>query len=132
MPGVLCIGDAAHAMSPAFGVGINYAIQDAVATANILVPMLRPHRRDGAALDAADRRVQRRRRRPTARMQRLQLAAHRAIANGRVSVHPPPNRRERTVPDVLTTPRPVTARPIGYGFRPERIGAELLDPPSQP
>ena len=35
-PGLLCIGDAAHAMSPTFGVGVNYAIQDAVATANLL------------------------------------------------------------------------------------------------
>ena len=39
-PGLLCIGDAAHAMSPVGGVGINLAIQDAVATANILVPRL--------------------------------------------------------------------------------------------
>ena len=40
-PGLLCIGDAAHAMSPVGGVGINLAIQDAVATANILGPLLK-------------------------------------------------------------------------------------------
>ncbi|MGC2199300.1 MAG: FAD-dependent monooxygenase [Stellaceae bacterium] len=39
-PGLLCIGDAAHAMSPIGGVGINLAIQDAVAAANLLAPRL--------------------------------------------------------------------------------------------
>lgn len=43
-PGVLCIGDAAHAMSPIGGVGVNLAIQDAVATANAIIPPLRQHR----------------------------------------------------------------------------------------
>ncbi len=133
VPGALCIGDAAHAMSPAFGVGINYAVQDAVATANLLGPVLRATPSDGAALDAAARRVQRRRRPPTAMMQRLQVAAHRAIGSGRELVHDPPNRFERTVPGaVLTALRPVTARVIGYGFRPERLSDEVLDPPPRP
>jgi 2-polyprenyl-6-methoxyphenol hydroxylase-like FAD-dependent oxidoreductase len=48
-PGALCIGDAAHTMSPIGGIGINIAIQDAVASANILAPGLRPRRRPGAA-----------------------------------------------------------------------------------
>ena len=43
-PGLLCIGDAAHAMSPIGGIGINLAIQDAVATANILAPVFRARR----------------------------------------------------------------------------------------
>ena len=133
VPGALCIGDAAHAMSPAFGVGINYAVQDAVATANLLVPVLRTTPSDGAALDAAARRVQRRRRPPTAMMQRLQVAAHRTIGSGRELVHDPPNRFERTVPGaVLNALRPLTARLIGYGFRPERISDEVLDPPPRP
>ena len=47
-PGLLCIGDAAHAMSPAFGVGVNYAVQDAIATANLLAADLRRGRGDRA------------------------------------------------------------------------------------
>jgi 2-polyprenyl-6-methoxyphenol hydroxylase-like FAD-dependent oxidoreductase len=130
VPGALCIGDAAHAMSPALGVGINYAIQDAVAAANRLVSVLRSRPDDDAALDDAARQVQRRRQRPTALMQRIQIAAHRFLRSGRELVHDPPNRFERTVPSaVLTALRPVTARFIGYGFRPERINDEVLSSP---
>ena len=115
VPGALCIGDAAHAMSPAFGVGINYAVQDAVATANLLVPALRADPGDGAALDEAARRVQRRRRPPTA------------------VVQDPPTSFEQIVPEaMLSVLRPVTARFIGYGFRPERVSDEVLDPPGRP
>jgi 2-polyprenyl-6-methoxyphenol hydroxylase-like FAD-dependent oxidoreductase len=130
VPGALCIGDAAHAMSPALGVGINFAIQDAVATANLLVPVLRSRPDDHAALDKAARQVQHRRRRPTSLMQRIQIAAHRFLRSGRDLVHDPPNRFERTVPGaVLALLRPVTARFIGYGFRPERISDEVLSSP---
>ena len=95
VPGALCSGDAAHAMSPAFGVGINYAIQDAVATANILVPLLRSGA-DAAALDAGARAVERRRARPTEWMQRIQLALHRTIATGGAQLlHAPPTLREQ-------------------------------------
>jgi 2-polyprenyl-6-methoxyphenol hydroxylase-like FAD-dependent oxidoreductase len=133
VPGALCIGDAAHAMSPAFGVGINYAVQDAVATANLLVPVLRATPDDADGVDDAARRVQRRRRPPTAMMQRIQVAVHRAIGSGRALVHDPPTAFERTVPAaVLSTLRPLTARLIGYGFRPERISDEVLDPPTRP
>jgi 2-polyprenyl-6-methoxyphenol hydroxylase-like FAD-dependent oxidoreductase len=126
VPGALCIGDAAHAMSPAFGVGINYAVQDAVAAANLLVPVLRDHAGD-AAVDQAARRVQRRRRRPTAAMQRIQVTAHRAIGSGRELAPDPPGRFERTVPPaILAALRPVTARFVGYGFRPERVSDEVL------
>ena len=58
-PGLLCIGDAAHAMSPAFGVGVNYAVQDAIATANLLAADLR---RGLVVTERALARVQRRRR----------------------------------------------------------------------
>jgi 2-polyprenyl-6-methoxyphenol hydroxylase-like FAD-dependent oxidoreductase len=74
-PGLLCIGDAAHAMSPVAGVGINLAIQDAVAAANILVPPLR-----GGAVTARDlRRVQRRRDLPTRVTQLVQRGVQRQM-----------------------------------------------------
>jgi 2-polyprenyl-6-methoxyphenol hydroxylase-like FAD-dependent oxidoreductase len=72
-PGLLCIGDAAHAMSPVGGVGINLAIADAVATARILVPALR--RGKVRTVDLA--RVQARRWAPTYLTQSLQRLAHR-------------------------------------------------------
>lgn len=68
-PGLLCIGDAAHAMSPIGGVGVNLAIQDAVATANILAAPLRA----GALTDRHLAAVQRRRTFPTRMTQKLQL-----------------------------------------------------------
>jgi 2-polyprenyl-6-methoxyphenol hydroxylase-like FAD-dependent oxidoreductase len=70
--GLLCIGDAAHAMSPVGGVGINLAVQDAVAAANILVQPLRAKRVSGADLA----RVQRRRGFPAKITQRVQIFAH--------------------------------------------------------
>src|SRR5712691_10180740 len=68
-PGLLCIGDAAHAMSPVGGVGINLAIQDAVAAANLLAPPLRAGRLSTSHL----RQVQRRRELPTRLTQGLQV-----------------------------------------------------------
>ncbi|MBF6237328.1 FAD-dependent oxidoreductase [Nocardia otitidiscaviarum] len=70
--GLLCIGDAAHAMSPVGGVGINLAVQDAVAAARILAPSLRA----GGVATADLRRVQRRRILPTAVTQAMQRFAH--------------------------------------------------------
>jgi 2-polyprenyl-6-methoxyphenol hydroxylase-like FAD-dependent oxidoreductase len=69
MPGLLCIGDAAHAMSPIGGVGINLAVQDAVAAARLLARPLRDHELDLAALQ----RVQRRREWPVRVVQRMQI-----------------------------------------------------------
>ncbi|AGQ30135.1 2-octaprenyl-3-methyl-6-methoxy-1,4-benzoquinol hydroxylase [Serratia liquefaciens] len=68
-PGVLCIGDAAHAMSPIGGVGVNLAIQDAVATANAIIPPLRSQRLQLKHLQQ----VQRRRNFPTKATQFLQI-----------------------------------------------------------
>lgn len=76
LPGLLCIGDAAHAMSPAGGVGINLAIQDAVATANLLTKPLLKQCIPETALAA----VQRRRQFPTKVTQAIQLFAHRGLA----------------------------------------------------
>jgi 2-polyprenyl-6-methoxyphenol hydroxylase-like FAD-dependent oxidoreductase len=75
-PGLLCIGDAAHAMSPAGGVGINLAIQDAVAAANQLIPPLFERRASNADLSA----VQKRREFPTRVTQGIQLIAHKGLA----------------------------------------------------
>ncbi|WEJ59915.1 FAD-dependent oxidoreductase [Devosia sp. FJ2-5-3] len=74
-PGLLCIGDAAHAMSPAGGVGINLAIQDAVAAASILAQPLR----DGALTPQNLAAVRRRRWRPTVILQFAQRVLHRIL-----------------------------------------------------
>jgi 2-polyprenyl-6-methoxyphenol hydroxylase-like FAD-dependent oxidoreductase len=71
-PGLLCIGDAAHAMSPAFGIGINLAVQDAVAAANLLVRPLQ----DGQNTDGFLEKVQQRREFRTRLIQSLQVIAH--------------------------------------------------------
>jgi 2-polyprenyl-6-methoxyphenol hydroxylase-like FAD-dependent oxidoreductase len=124
VPGMLCIGDAAHAMSPAFGVGINYAIQDAVAAAHRLLPTLRESTVDPDAVDTACAAVQRRRALPTALMQRIQRGVHRTIATGRGIrlLHNPPTTGERAMMRlIIPLARPLLARLVGYGFRPERL-----------
>jgi 2-polyprenyl-6-methoxyphenol hydroxylase-like FAD-dependent oxidoreductase len=86
--GLLCLGDAAHAMSPAGGVGINLAIQDAVAAARLLAAPLAENRLTTADLA----RVQQRRRRPTVILQSLQRILHlgiRPALSGRITVRPP-------------------------------------------
>jgi 2-polyprenyl-6-methoxyphenol hydroxylase-like FAD-dependent oxidoreductase len=117
-PGLLFIGDAAHAMSPVGGVGINLAIQDAVAAANILVPRLRE---SGATLDDL-RAVQRRREWPTRMTQRLQvIIQNRIISNvlrGTVTPRPPWAVRMFGRHPMLQR---LPARIIGMGFRPEHI-----------
>jgi 2-polyprenyl-6-methoxyphenol hydroxylase-like FAD-dependent oxidoreductase len=117
-PGLLCIGDAAHAMSPIGGVGINLAIQDAVAAANLLT---RPLQR--AALSTADLgRVQRRRELPTRLTQRLQVLIQDRILSrvlgSRQQISPP-----RVLQLLRRFPflRRIPARVIGIGFRPEHV-----------
>ena len=125
-PGFLCIGDTAHAMSPAFGVGINYAIQDAVAAANILAEPLATGtltQRDLAA-------VQRRRLWPVRLMQPIQLALHREIARpggGAIMPNPPTTGAKIFLAVVVPVIRRVAARIVGRGFRPEKIRSDLLD-----
>ena len=117
-PGLLCIGDAAHAMSPVGGVGINLAIQDAVATANLLTAPL-----CAGQLTIQDlQRVQQRREWPTCMTQRVQLAIQNRVI-----------RRVLTEGDRFSPPfairllarlpflRRIPARMIGLGFRPEHV-----------
>ena len=113
--GLLCIGDAAHAMSPAGGVGINMAVQDAVAAATLLAAPLRDHRVTTKDLAA----VQRRREFPTAVTQTFQRFLHavmrRAIDSGKT---PSPNKLLRVVarfPQLSVIPAYV----MGVGVRPE-------------
>jgi 2-polyprenyl-6-methoxyphenol hydroxylase-like FAD-dependent oxidoreductase len=122
-PGLLFIGDAAHAMSPAFGVGINYAIQDAVATANLLVTPLRT----GTLTEQDLARVQRRREPPVRKMQALQRRLHNAIGRpGAGARLPSPRALRRILAVLVPLGRPLMARLIGRGFRPEQIDAEVL------
>jgi 2-polyprenyl-6-methoxyphenol hydroxylase-like FAD-dependent oxidoreductase len=125
--GLLAIGDAAHAMSPAFGVGVNYAVQDAVAAANALAEPLRAGAVDLRVLDA----IQRRRLPPVRRMQKLQLAAHERIARpGGLSFLPNPMPRALHLAIDAATPviQRITARMIGRGFLPESVAPELREP----
>jgi 2-polyprenyl-6-methoxyphenol hydroxylase-like FAD-dependent oxidoreductase len=129
LPGFLCIGDAAHAMSPAFGVGINYAIQDAVATANLV---WRPLRDGSMSVDQLQA-VQDRRSSPVERMQSLQLRLHNAVGRpgaGGALPDPLPWPLRALLRFVIPPLRLVTARVIGRGFRPEKIDASLLSAPS--
>jgi 2-polyprenyl-6-methoxyphenol hydroxylase-like FAD-dependent oxidoreductase len=116
-PGLLCIGDAAHAMSPAGGVGINLAVQDAVATANLLAASLR----EGNVTEDQLARLQQRREFPVRVTQRIQVAAHKGFASIfshtgafkapwqlRLAVHIPGIQR-------------LVARVVGMGVRPEHI-----------
>ncbi|GAB3211685.1 FAD-dependent oxidoreductase [Marinactinospora thermotolerans] len=124
-PGLLCIGDAAHTMSPIGGVGINLAVQDAVATANLLaVPLLRaqedPDRFARTLNPALLARVQRRRLLPTAATQAIQRALQRRIIGRALDRRPriPPALRA-----LLSSPAGgmVVGRVMMYGIRPEHV-----------
>lgn len=116
-PGLLCIGDAAHAMSPAGGVGINLAIQDAVATANLLADALRERRMTDEVLQH----VQRRREFPTRLTQAAQAKAHKVFAQlfrntGPVNV-PWQLKAAVRIPGI----NHAIGRAVGIGVRPEHI-----------
>lgn len=120
-PGVLCIGDAAHAMSPVGGVGINLAVQDAVAAARLLAPFLLGDDRTGQAERRVLARIQRRRMVPTVFVQGLQRVMHARLImpaiNGR-ELRPPLwlVKLVRRVPSLSVIP----ALAVGVGPRPER------------
>jgi 2-polyprenyl-6-methoxyphenol hydroxylase-like FAD-dependent oxidoreductase len=125
-PGLLCIGDAAHAMSPVGGVGINLAIQDAVAAANILAEPLR----EGAVSEAVLRKVQERRQWPTRMTQALQIFIQNRVIRNVLSMTTPP-RPPFAVMLLKRFPwlRRIPGRLIGMGFRPEHVRlSEISDP----
>jgi 2-polyprenyl-6-methoxyphenol hydroxylase-like FAD-dependent oxidoreductase len=118
-PGLLCIGDAAHAMSPIGGVGINLAIQDAVAAANLLAGPLA----SGTCSDADLAGVQARRELPTKVVQRAQVMIQERVIGPTLS-----GRGPQQLPFVLKllrwfpALRRIPARLVGIGLRPEHIG----------
>lgn len=122
-PGLLCIGDAAHAMSPVGGVGINLAIQDAVAAGNVLFKPLFERRITISHL----RRIQRRREFPTRITQWLQVAVQRRIIarvlNETAPLKPPVAARLLARFPSL---RRIPARIVGLGIRPEHVNPEIV------
>ncbi|WP_084572934.1 FAD-dependent oxidoreductase [Methylocapsa aurea] len=128
-PGLLCIGDSAHAMSPIGGVGINLAIQDAIAAANILArPLLDQQRPPDESLAQ----VQARREWPTKATQGIQvflqknMVARVLAAGGKIE--PPWFLRLFIYLPIL---RRLPARLIGIGVRPERVRAPAISLPSE-
>lgn len=117
-PGMVCIGDAAHAMSPVGGVGINLAIQDAVAAANILGPVLKK----GVPRFSELKRVQARREFPTKVVQAFQVAAQNRILAPTLAMAetPPPPWFIRLLND-WPWARQFPARFLGMGVRPEHV-----------
>jgi 2-polyprenyl-6-methoxyphenol hydroxylase-like FAD-dependent oxidoreductase len=122
--GLLCIGDAAHAMSPVGGVGINLAIQDAVAAANLLAAPLREGRLRTEDLAA----VQRRRDWPTRVTQRMQIAVqNEVLAPVLAAQREPVATAPQSLPLALQLMRRlpmlsrIPARMVGVGVRPERV-----------
>ncbi|MDB5282126.1 MAG: hypothetical protein JWO06_1201 [Bacteroidota bacterium] len=117
LPGLICIGDAAHAMSPVGGVGINLAIQDAVATANLLSEALPK----GPVPVELLKQLQQRRARPAQWIQNIQVIIHNRIVN------PNLNRTNKwmAIPLWLFRIFPfltrIPARIVGMGFRPEHV-----------
>jgi 2-polyprenyl-6-methoxyphenol hydroxylase-like FAD-dependent oxidoreductase len=127
-PGLLCIGDAAHAMSPVGGVGVNLAVQDAVATANLLAAKLASGVPSEAELDT----VRRRREFPVRMTQTMQVV----VQNKLISVALKPGDRPLKPPlfarviNALPWLQGITARFIALGVRPEHVHAPAAPGPS--
>jgi 2-polyprenyl-6-methoxyphenol hydroxylase-like FAD-dependent oxidoreductase len=127
-PGLVCIGDAAHAMSPIGGVGINLAIQDAIATANLLAPALA----EGKVLTQADlAKVQKRREWPAKATQAIQVFIQNRLISKALdaseAIAPPLLMR---LLDAIPALRRIPAYMIGIGLRPERVKTREAVPPS--
>lgn len=127
LPGLLCIGDAAHAMSPVGGVGVNLAVQDAVAAANLLADKLAHGCPPEHDLDA----VRRRRLLPTRMTQAMQVVVQNgivrpALASARGGMRPPLLMR---VINAVPWLQGQAARLVGLGVRPEHVRSKEASPP---
>jgi 2-polyprenyl-6-methoxyphenol hydroxylase-like FAD-dependent oxidoreductase len=117
-PGLICIGDAAHAMSPIGGVGVNLAVQDAVAAANQLAAPLKARTISGDDLRA----IEQRRSFPVRATQRLQLTMqNQIIAPALASTARPKPPLLLKVFNTFPILRRIPARLLGLGFRPEHV-----------
>jgi 2-polyprenyl-6-methoxyphenol hydroxylase-like FAD-dependent oxidoreductase len=118
-PGLLCIGDAAHAMSPVGGVGVNLAVQDAVATANLLAAKLARGCPDESELDA----VRARREFPVRMTQAMQVVVQNRLISVALKPGGAPIRAPLFARLINSVPwlQGVTARFVGLGVRPEHV-----------
>jgi 2-polyprenyl-6-methoxyphenol hydroxylase-like FAD-dependent oxidoreductase len=118
-PGLLCIGDAAHAMSPVGGVGVNLAVQDAVATANLLADKIRGGCPSEDELDT----VRRRREFPVKMTQRMQVVVQNNIVSGALRTGDQPLNVPLIIRLITALPwlQGIPARFIALGVRPEHV-----------
>ncbi|MHC4054586.1 FAD-dependent oxidoreductase [Bradyrhizobium sp. 25ACV] len=118
-PGLLCIGDAAHAMSPVGGVGVNLAVQDAVATANLLADKMQHGCPSESDLDA----VRRRREFPVKMTQRMQVIVQNKIISGALQGSDRPLKVPLIVRLITALPwlQGIPARLLALGVRPEHV-----------
>ncbi|MDA9469782.1 hypothetical protein XH87_35155 [Bradyrhizobium sp. CCBAU 53415] len=118
-PGLLCIGDAAHAMSPVGGVGVNLAVQDAVATANLLVDKLQHGCPSEDELDA----IRRRREFPVKMTQAMQVIVQNNIISGALQGGDRPLKVPLIVRLITALPwlQGIPARLLALGVRPEHV-----------